>query len=1042
MNWRRVLRLGLPGGRQAPAVPPPATQALAAPRPAARFSVQVPPEMLQAMTGGGAIAPRVSREEALQVPAVMRARNLICGSLATLPLRVYGPDRRAVTDVTYLPSGNIDPNIANTVVKAQIFEDLLFESVSWLRVTNFGWHGYPTEARHVPISSVHVAPVGASMPSLQQISPDQPFPVDGQVFIDGVPVDDREVIRFDSPNPPLLRHAARAIRTCLLLDQAAALYAKDPQPLGYFSPAENADPVDDDEVEELLDEWNAQRAKQAWAYVPAALKANTLSWNPEQLQLADQRQHAVLEIARAAGVEAEDLGVSTTSRTYANREQRNQDRINFTLGAYATTVQERLSMRDVLPRNYVARLDFAGFLRADALTRMQTYEVGLRVGAYVEDEIRGLEDRPPLTAAQRAARAPRQPAPAAPARPDGTQQERREAPVSRETANFSTGAPVRIQFEAPASQDFQVDTTRRTITGMLLPWGKVANNGHAKWRFTEDSVSWSEVSRVKLNRHHDSTDLIGVATRLQAGSRGLIGTFKVGRGPEGDRALEMAEDGILDGFSVEVDFESFDSWQADPTDDSVRLVRQSTLRGVALTGTPAFDDARLTSVKASRDNQRGNPMTTTQVGKGQPDAAFDFDGYMSGLADKITQSHQKLTEELAASLGESFSAGIKATLEDIHDPQREGPQPVRAARFTVTREEPVYRFNGLGNSLVRDAWYSAREHDHEATERLRKYRLQTEDVAKLANGQLSQQFAPQSTATASQIVPPGYRPDLYVPQLQQGRPLVSAASQGTIGNATPFVVPVFGTATGATADHVEGTNPSDGSLTFTTKTVTPGAISGRLTLTREIVDSSNPAIDAIAVAAMNESYARQTEAKVYTLLNGANGAGGTITSGLVPSGAQAATFASTGGSPFAESALIKGMRQRLAAYPFNRFASPTLALMGQNATSILAGAMDSTGRPIFPSVGGMNAAGVGNAYTQGWFVDGLAHIPAWAITGVAAGDTQIFTLNRTDLWVWESPLLTFRFEEKQGPANIELNVFGYFATHLLRPVGVSGIRIT
>ena len=64
------------------------------------------------------------------------------------------------------------------------------------------------------------------------------------------------------------------------------------------------------------------------------------------------------------------------------------------------------------------------------------------------------------------------------------------------------------------------------------------------------------------------------------------------------------------------------------------------------------------------------------------------------------------------------------------------------------------------------------------------------------------------------------------------------------------------------------------------------------------------------------------------------------------------------------------------------------------------------------------------------------------MTGVAAGDSQILLINRSDLWVWESPLLTFRFEEKQGPANIELNIFGYFATHLLRPVGLSGIRIT
>jgi HK97 family phage prohead protease len=1014
VDWRRVLRLGRPV----------AGEKLTAGRPAARFSVYVPPEMREALSGGGMIAPRVSREMALQVPAVQRARTLICGSLGTLPIRVFGPDRREVAGVTYL-APQPDPELAQSVTMARTYEDLLFEAESWWQVTKFGWHSFPVEAQHVEYGRVAVH--------------------SDQVYIDGRPVDQSTLIRFDSPNPPLLVHAARAIRTCLLLDQAAALYARDPQPLGYFSPADGADSIDDDDVGELLDDWNDQRSKNAWAYLPASLKANTLGWNPEQLQLADQRQHAVLEIARAAGLEAEDLGVSTTSRTYANREQRNQDRINFTLGAFTCAVQERLTMRDVLPRGYVTRIDYAGFLRGDTLTRMQAYEIGERVGAYVPDEVRELEDKPPLTAAQQAARAP-QPvpepaAPAVPGQPDGAQQERKEGPVAG-TQRFSAEQAVRVQFEAPSAQDFQVDTSRRTITGLLLPWGKVANNGFAKWRFTEESVSWSEVNRIKLNLDHDSSSasLVGVATRLQSGSRGLMGTFKVGRGPEGDRALEKAEDGILDGFSVEVDFEDFDSWQPDPTDESVRLVRQSTLRGVALTGTPAFDDARLTSVKASRDsNQKGHPMTAT-AGKGQPDAAFDFDGYMSGLADKITDSHKQLTEGLAASLGDSFSAGMKAALETINDPQGDGPQPVRAARYTVTREEPVYRFDGLGNSLVRDAWYSCRERDSDATERLRKYRMQTEDVAKLANNRISSaQFSPQSTSTASQVVPPGYRPDLYVPQLQQGRPMVSAASQGTISNATPFVVPVFGSATSATADHVEGTNPSDGTLTFTTKTVTPGAVSGRLVLTREIVDSSNPAIDAIAIAAMNESYARQTEAKVYTLLNGANGAAGTITSGLVPSGAQAATYVGSTGTP---PALIAGIRARLAAYPFNRFASPTISLMGQNATTILATSVDTTGRPIFPSIGATNTSGIGNAVTQGWNVDGLAFIPAWAVTGVAAGDTQIFTLNRADLWVWESPLLTFRFEEKQGPANIELNVFGYFATHLLRPVGLSGIRIT
>ena len=1030
--------------------------------PDASFAVDLPAELASLMTSSDAIAPRISRAEALQVPAVMRARNLICGSLATLPIRVHGPDRRVVSDGRFLIP-QPDPELATSVMMAQTYEDLLFEAISWWRVTAFGppspgfARGFPLEARHVPWTSVTVAPAGSVLPSQQRVTPDSPVPADGQVYIDGYPVNDWEVIRFDSPNPPLLRHAARAIRTCLLLDKSAALYSKDPLPLGYFSPADGADPATDPEIEQVLTDWESARSKRAWGFINAALKATPLQWNPEQLQLADQRQHAVLEIARAAGVDPEDLGVSTTSRTYQNGEQRRQDLKDFTLGAYVSAVQERLSLRDILPPKHEAKIDFAGFLRSDTKTRMETYQVGLEVGAYVEEEIRELEDRPALTPAQRAARVksqqPANPTGKAPAMADELAP-RRARYTEPTAANFTAPAStaVRVQFEAPATQDFQVDTGRRTITGLLLPWGKVANNGWAKWRFTEGSVAWSEVNRIKLNLHHDSTDLIGVATRLQSGSRGLMGTFKVGRGAEGDRALEKAEDGILDGFSVEVDFDSVDSWQPDPTDESVRLVRQANLRGVALTGVPAFDDARLTSVKATRDQGvttmgagTGTAATAAAAagnGNGGQTQEFDFDGFVSGLADSMRESQTALVKSLGESVAESLSAGVKVALENIATPQ-DGPQPVRAARYTITREAPVYALNGSGDSLVRDAWYAIHHRDDAAIDRIRKFRLQIQDLAKFTQAEMQRQkFATITTGTASAVIPPGYRPDLFVPMLTQQRPMVSVMSHGSIDNATPFVVPTFGSVTGATADHVEGTNPTDGTLTVSTKTVTPGAISGSLVLTREIVDSSNPAIDQIALNAMLESYNRQTEAKVYTLLNGASGAGGTITSGFVPSGAQAATFASTGGTPFAEAALIKGIRQQLAKYPFARFAAPGPGLMGQNATSLLAGSMDSTGRPIFPSIGATNTSGLGNAVQQGWSVDGLPFIPAWAMTGVAAGDSQILIMNPLDGWVWESALLNFRFEEKQGPAKIELDLFGYFATQLLRPVGLLGIRIT
>jgi HK97 family phage portal protein len=208
-------------------------------------------------------------------------------------------------------------------------------------------------------------------------------------------VPDNQVIRFDSPNPPLLVHAARAIRACLALERAAARYADEPLPLGYFAPKEGHR-VDEspDKITALLDKWEMMRSRRVWGFVGQALEAKVLQFNAEQIQLAEQRQHAVLEIARAAGIDPEDLGVSTTSRTYQNAEQRRLDLLDFTLAHYMTAVEQRLSMGDILPRGYRAKVNLDGFLRSDTKTRMETYKIGSEVSAYLPDEIRELEDRP------------------------------------------------------------------------------------------------------------------------------------------------------------------------------------------------------------------------------------------------------------------------------------------------------------------------------------------------------------------------------------------------------------------------------------------------------------------------------------------------------------------------------------------------------------------------------------------------------------------------------------------------------------------------
>src|SRR5262245_99226 len=111
--------------------------------------------MREGMTAGGVLAPRISRSEALQVPAVLRARNLISATLAYLPVHIRDRERNIATPTTLLDQ--IDPDIPNVVTFSDTYEDLLFEAVSWWRVTGRNFQGYPTHAEHIATNRVHVS---------------------------------------------------------------------------------------------------------------------------------------------------------------------------------------------------------------------------------------------------------------------------------------------------------------------------------------------------------------------------------------------------------------------------------------------------------------------------------------------------------------------------------------------------------------------------------------------------------------------------------------------------------------------------------------------------------------------------------------------------------------------------------------------------------------------------------------------------------------------------------------------------------------------
>lgn len=334
-----------------------------------------------------AVAQRVDRTSAMQVPAVKRVRDIICGTPSMLPIRLTGPDR---TPVPWTLGEQPEQHTPRSVTIARTLEDMLLEGVAFWLIAGYNWQGYPNRVVRLDPRMVGLPREGYSVITRQ-----------GTTGMVDQWVEDKQIIRFDSANDPLLIAGARAIRTCLTLDAAAAGNSDGTPPVDYFTPADGMDTMDDDEVTDLLNEWQQARRKRSTAYVPGGLKYESGGWSPEQLQMSEARQHAVLEIARLAGVDGEDVGVSTTSRTYFNAYDRRKMLLDTVLRLYMVPFTERLSMPDITPRGYTASFDLDEWLRTDPLTRQQVYALALANGAMTLDELRDAEGKPRLTPAER-----------------------------------------------------------------------------------------------------------------------------------------------------------------------------------------------------------------------------------------------------------------------------------------------------------------------------------------------------------------------------------------------------------------------------------------------------------------------------------------------------------------------------------------------------------------------------------------------------------------------------------------------------------------
>ena len=987
---------------------------------AARFSGQIP-QLLSELAARR--SSRAGREEALGIPALLRGRNLIC-SIATLPLEAVDADNRIV-DHPLLRQP--DRNVARSVTIAMTVEDLLFDAVAWWRITAFGWDGMPVNAVRYDPGQVQLnPPPGYDLGLLPS-----GLSTTGVVWMSGEPVPWSEVIRFDSPNPALLVAGRKPIARALALDDAAELFAENPRVRGYFSPRDpNADPADDQDIIDALDAWALARRQRVDGYVPAAMTYQTVQDpTPADLQLIQLQEKATKDIANLLGIDAEELAVSTTTRTYANIVDRRKDRINDTYAPYMSAITDRLSMPDVTRDGHRVRFNLDDYLRADPKTRAEVQQIYAGMGVTDPSEVRRDEGKPPRVITP--ATVGGVPVTVPESARQLTASDHPSATFARETG---------LTFDGDPDATFAVDGERRTIAGLAVPYGQTARSGGRRYRFAPGSLKYASVGRVKLLRDHNNAAAVGKAISLAETPAGLVATFRVSPGAAGDEVLALAADGVLDGLSIGVDFRD-DDLVRDPHNPGAFLVTSAALREISLTAVPAFDDSRLTSVRASDE---GANMPCTRCGLVHADGVTE-------CTPTTPTPDPAATPAPGAGEAMTFSAEQFAQFLEAVRPATPGRPTIDPTRTPVpaaqVSEALPYRFARQAGRYV-----FAADADHDfSTDLFAVVRAKMEgrhdaDAEKRVNGLIATAFSSDNTtamfadverADVTALNPNRHRPDLWQPQMDYVTPLWDMINAGTTDGRS-FDVPKFDSSDGLVVPATEKVEPAPGSYVATLQTITPTQVWGKVEVTRQAWRAGgSPQLSGILWDQMLREYYEDRENAVATFLN-------TLT---------AATDITLTGTPAAtpdnddDQVTVNDLEAALTDLQFVRGGNRFRAFaVQQNLYRVLARVKDDAGRPLYPQLAPGNANGTAQALWRYMNVGGTLAVPAWALGaggGTAAGNSWLFDPSRTLGWASAPERMFWDFGATVQTANIPQLSFvtlGIYGDVAFANLDINGVR--
>jgi HK97 family phage portal protein len=200
----------------------------------------------------------------------------------------------------------------------------------------------------------------------------------------------------------VISHAAQSIGLSLAAEKSAArFFGRGSQVSGVLETDQQLEPK---QADRLKDRWQAKTSGVDHAHEVAVLdsgaKFRPLTMPFRDAQLLESRQFGVTEAARFFGVPLFLLFETAKSTSWGTGlEQQAQGWVTFDLAPQWLAPTERRVTKELMRAEghpLYARYSVEGLLRADSKARGEFYRVMREIGAFNADEVRELEDRPPI----------------------------------------------------------------------------------------------------------------------------------------------------------------------------------------------------------------------------------------------------------------------------------------------------------------------------------------------------------------------------------------------------------------------------------------------------------------------------------------------------------------------------------------------------------------------------------------------------------------------------------------------------------------------